>query len=846
MTIRSAARYAVPAFALLFFCGAFPTHGRCSDQPTSDIPDQKTPPEEPISDPHAEEESAERVGPSDSTGEIRFSFKATAWRDVLTWIADEAGLALHYSDLPTGTFSYSDPTSFSAESAIDRINLFLLSDGYTLVRSGGLLTLVNLADPRGVQKLTILARLVSPAELDGANTYDVVKCIFPLNDVRASDAVQELQALNLMVAPTILSKTNQILVVDTVAKLRSVRRILDSFQPESSPENFVVRSFPLKHVSADDVLAVARPHLGLSADEMVGIDISLSTDLQGRNLFVTGPQERVMMVEQLIQSIDLPDDRSGDRSGDLVLQSHVVAGGNVETVHRVLQTMLAGQQNIRLSMDSTANSIVALADAQVQREIAATVSQLEADEADFEVIELRGVDPFLAVSLVDQMLDLSAPLGKGETRPADAPRIDADAKGTRLFVRARRPQLEQIRKIVKGLEPASSRQERADFRVLAFSGPRAESLVRTVARFWGEPNPISLYRDEKPISLPAVERVPTEEQGRPSESDLRETSGKVTDPERLAGTGAPEILTTKNDSLAEMIRCQITPQGLLVQSVDTQALDRFEQQLMLLAGPTETTSPVGNPVVFYLRHTRPDEALRMLRELIDGGGLGTDRPSGTASDGLVSSSRGLFSMSSVVTSNEGTTTMMAGTITVVADSRLNRLIAQGTDADIDRIEGYLKIIDRDSSITNVETYGTAQVIELVNTRASEVAEAIKEAFANRLITSKADMNRQEPAKTAAKGSDADQKSAIKPTTTPRDLEPKLAVAVHEASNSLIVTAPPALFSEVQSLVKSIDQRGEQAISVVAPSSSAAFGAVLEQLAGESTTSGRSRTRSSSR
>lgn len=845
MTIRSAARYAVSAFVLLVFCGAFSTDGRCTDQPTSDVPAQKTTSAETTGDPQPKGESEDRVGPTDSTGEIRFSFKATGWRDVLTWIADEAGLALHYSDLPTGTFSYSDPTGFSAESAIDRINLFLLSDGYTLVRSGGLLTLVNLADPRGVQKLTILARLVSAAELNDASSYDVVKCIFPLNDVRASDAVQELQALNLMVAPTILSKTNQILVVDTVAKLRSVHKILDSFQPESSPENFVVRSFPLKHVSADDVLAVARPHLGLSADEMVGIDISLSTDLQGRNLFVTGPQERVMMVEQLIQSIDLPDDRSGERPGDMVLQSHVVAGGNVETVYRVLQTMLAGQ-NIRLSMDSTANSIVALADAQVQREIAATVNQLEADEADFEVIELRGVDPFLAVSLVDQMLDLSAPRGKGETRPADAPRIDADAKGTRLFVRARRPQLEQIRKIVKGLEPASSRQERADFRVLAFSGPRAESLVRTVARFWSDPNPISLYRDEKPIALPAVERVPTEEQGRSNKSDRQETPGKVTDPERLAGTGAPEILTTKNDSLAEMIRCQITPQGLLVQSVDTQALDRFEQQLILLAGPTETTLPVGDPVVFYLRHTRPDEALRMLRELIDGGGLGTDRPSGTVGDGLVSSSRGLFSMSSVVTSNEGTTTMMAGSITVVADSRLNRLIAQGTDADIDRIEGYLKIIDRDSSITNVETYGTAQVIELVNTRASEVAEAIKEAFANRLITSKADMNRQEPAKTAAKGSDADQESAIKPTTTPRDLEPKLAVAVHEASNSLIVTAPPALFSEVQSLVKSIDQRGEQAISVVAPSSSAAFGAVLEQLAGESATSGRSRARSSSR
>ena len=65
--------------------------------------------------------------------------------------------------------------------------------------------------------------------------------------------------------------------------------------------------------------------------------------------------------------------------------------------------------------------------------------------------------------------------------------------------------------------------------------------------------------------------------------------------------------------------------------------------------------------------------------------------------------------------------MIAGSITVVADSRLNRLIAQGTASDIEQIESYLKIIDKDTSITSVEVYGTTHVIELVHTRAEEVA-----------------------------------------------------------------------------------------------------------------------------
>ena len=81
--------------------------------------------------------------------------------------------------------------------------------------------------------------------------------------------------------------------------------------------------------------------------------------------------------------------------------------------------------------------------------------------------------------------------------------------------------------------------------------------------------------------------------------------------------------------------------------------------------------------------------------------------------------------------------MTSGSITVVADSRLNRLIAQGTASDIERIEEYLKIVDKDNSITSVETYGTSHVIELMHTKASEVAAAIRDAYAGRIAASPA-------------------------------------------------------------------------------------------------------------
>ena len=50
----------------------------------------------------------------------------------------------------------------------------------------------------------------------------------------------------------------------------------------------------------------------------------------------------------------------------------------------------------------------------------------------------------------------------------------------------------------------------------------------------------------------------------------------------------------------------------------------------------------------------------------------------------------------------------------------------------------------------------------------------------------------------------------------RNRDPKMTVAVHEASNSLIITAPDQLFAEVEQLVRLVDKRAEQAVEVIIP------------------------------
>lgn len=779
--------------------------------------------------------------------EVRFAFAGVPWRDVIDWIAEEAGLALHVDGVPTGSFTYSDPSSFTHQEAIDRINLFLLPQGYTLVRSGNLLSVINLSDPRSLQQLDALAELIGADELDDRKNHDVVKCLFPLGALSAEEAVEELGAIKLMMTPAVFNKTNQLMITDTVAKLKNVKAILDSFEPSKLDNGTIVKSFALRHVDAEDVLMVARPHLGLATGEMIGIDVSLSADLEGKYIFVTGIEDKVKLIEKLIESVDVPTTQLTDAEANAKLQTHVVVGGNVDLAYDVLQTLLVGK-DVRISKDPTAGTIVALAPPSIQEEIAMTVEKLAADEAEFEVIPLKNVDPYVAIGLIEQMLDLPSPYEtNGKNNDDDEitlapPKIDADPENRRLFVRGRRSQIEEIKKIVEGLDQnhgtASSEES---IRLLSLSGNHAKQSLQLAARFWRLPNPIIFFESDESFrnatservvyGAPAGQTAEGEEVLDAQQSGPAEQFVSLSNRGRLLQTPAPDVTTAA-------IQCQLTTRGLLIQCDDIDVLNQFQDHLETLAGPG--SSVPAEPIVFYLKFTRPEDAIRMLAELLDGGEAVTSSSDSLVNASVSSSTSSL--MGSLVTNREGTITLIAGTATVVADSRLNRLIVQGTVDDVELIESYLKIIEKDSSITSIETYGTSHVIELINSRAVEVEAAIRQAFAGRVAAatpppgapggnaSRADLAQgNDEERTKEKNSDNKKQAPKAAAQQARDLEPKMTLAVHEPSNSLIVTAPDPLFKEVEALVKTIDVRAEQMIQVITPSNSEVLETVLQEI-----------------
>jgi 16S rRNA G966 N2-methylase RsmD len=96
-------------------------------------------------EPAGEKAAGDEIGVADKQSNgLRFHFRCQPWDAVLDWLVKETGLSLQGDTPPPGTFNFADDCRYTTEEAIDVINGALLTSGYSLVRRGHVLTLINL------------------------------------------------------------------------------------------------------------------------------------------------------------------------------------------------------------------------------------------------------------------------------------------------------------------------------------------------------------------------------------------------------------------------------------------------------------------------------------------------------------------------------------------------------------------------------------------------------------------------------------------------------------------------------------------------------------------------------
>ena len=767
---------------------------------------------------------------------LRFSFSFTPWQDVIEWFAEQADLSLQMDGPPPGTFNYTDKNYYTPGEAIDVMNGVLLTRGYTLVRRRQLLTLVNLED----EIPDVLVEYVPLAELDDRGEYELIKTLFQLVKMTPEEAEQDLQKLigstgKIYVFPA----AKQILVQETAGRLRTIRSLIEAVEEPRSSVESTITEVELEYIPAEDVLAVARILMGLGEDDNRAEGISFGVDPLGTRIYLTGNEENIAIITDLVKRMD-KDPLEGVEEGGPVeqpqLQTHPIQAADPTSTYEVLQTMLAGLPDLRMSLDPTTNKIIAFARPAEQLKIKAVIAELEGEVPVFEVISLKTLDPTMALAMIGNMFG-----GDPEAPDPDGPKVTADITTMKLFVRATASEMDAIKQMIVRLEAENTTASGGNIRLIPWAGDSAIDAVERAARIWTGGNRIRVIApgdrnssrldlrrtNEPPEEQPMPRPLPPRPEALPPRpgTSAPATSRPMTNQQQLSPHAAVQFVAEEAQQPAagsgSEIIIEVTDDGILLVSEDLEALDQFETLLRQFMPVNASLEGESKITVFYLKYAKADVAASLIQQILSGG-AGSSSGSigslmGDITGGLMGGGGGLMGML-LGTGGEagagdtmGATFEATSTVSIVADPRLNALVVQAVEEDVAMIEDLLGVIDKEGSITDVETKGKPRLIPVIYTSAESIANTVKEVYSDRLISSRSSGQSQQ------RGGNEDIMKMLQSmrggggggggrggSSAAKSEPAKMSIGVDMESNSIVIAAPEPLFREVEGLVHQLD------------------------------------------
>lgn len=784
-------------------------------------------------------------------GRLTFSFRYQPWQDVLDWFAEQAGLSLLMESAPPGTFNYSDTRSYSPTEALDVLNGVLLTKGYTLVRHGRMLVVVNLED--GVPPN--LVPDVPLTKLDECGEYELVRVLFPVWNMTPDQAAGEVQPLLGPQGKVItLPQARQIQVTETGGRLRTIRSVVNAVeQPDLGTAG--MREFAFKYLTFESAMPTIRQMLGIPAEAFSSPDgtVQITKSATGEKLLFRGTAQQAARLAEILRLVDVPEAAPGV-NGAPQLDVYSISSADPEAVVKVLQTLFRGDPNVVLTADKEAGHVVAFATPPQQATIRATIDQMQKDARQVDVIGLSNVDPQVAVLAINKLFG-----GTGEEPDPKAPRVDADITTRSLLVRGTAGQLEQIRDLLRKLgeteeEGGGSTANKEHVRLLPLSGAAARSAIAQIEQIWPSVRQnririvtptagIPSYRPSEgaensamPKDAPPAAAAPqndsTQQMQELWQSFLKDRAAPAPqkspaspdgvkleqETDRAADNSTPSVFRLIADGVAATPAQPLAPKGTpgqppqqsqtsskpgapivvapgpggtLIASDDLEALDELESMLSSVAGHNAASG--REYAVFYLKYSKAATIAEVLSAIFGGGSGGKDRGiiGDLASNALGDVGGGLMG-DLLLGGGGGGGSFTSAAVDIVPDARLNALIIHAKPADLDTVEQLLKVLDQHTGPEDVEAEAQPRAIPLYNRTASDIAQIVQQVYQDRMSGAGAVVSPQEMMKMIRGGNNVDQQVQ------------KMAIAVDTQNNALIVRAPDPLFEEVKAFVTDQD------------------------------------------
>ena len=790
--------------------------------------------------------------PPEPVGRIRFNFRYAPWKDVIEWFAEQAALSLQADNYPSGTFNKTDGQYYTPTEALDILNSYLLFKEYSLLRKGNTLFLIPLS-------ASIPPNLLEPItanELDTRGTYEICQCVFDLN--RTTPEIIQAEAEKLL-GPQgsilLLPKSQQIVITETSGKLRTIRDIIKRIDDSDSLVTGAIQMVEVKNLSADEALQMMRRLLVI--DEA---DPSLQTvvDSSGKKILLSGRGDMIERAKDVINRIEVSfgsDDPA--LQGQPQFEIYDAGFADPATVFAILQTLLAGTPDTRLSLDTRTGGIAVLSRPANHATVREAIRQMQLNVPQVDTISLKRMSPLTAVESIKKFFATSSPLsatsapqGRGEGRSTynlsavAPPTVEADLTARQIIVRGTITQIAEIRALLAKLGEdgvASPTTNLSTIRTIPLS-PAATSLVleqlQTILPNL-DPNikvvipTIEESKEAKDVDTLIDEtfdkELPEPSQLEPPMTQLQRFICQPVLAQVIAGTSSEVVVS-------------VTPAGIVITSDNPEALRKLEEVIRMLSD--ETILGKMELRTYRLTHSTATVVSPMLQSLM---GTGSS-PAGVTGAGSVDlpewqQSEVLGLLSAQINSVEKT-----GTITISVDERLNSLYILANLVDHKTIEKLLKILDQPGR-DDIMNRARPRLVQLINIRAEEAKTVVETIYANRMQNSGNNSNRSQLGSLGSSSGRGESNRAVNSqggpppvpmtmggpsgnmpqemlqqamesmrgrsgSSTPREQEPPMTLGIDPRTNSLIVSSSESLFLEVKAFVETLDAAALQTTTVM--------------------------------
>lgn len=323
--------------------------------------------------------------------------------------------------------------------------------------------------------------------------------------------------------------TNSIIVATVeknVEPLAEIVRLLDSVP---LADQMVVRLFPLEHADSEALLTSLRDMFeqgkrlpeqpgktvpGRIPTDVVGqalaYNIGLGADKRTNTLIVSGRTEQVLLIQQIIKSVDVPQ-IAGQSAPRLIVLKHAdvknITDGMQKLVdqqqkvaEKTLSPTAAERERVMLIPDARTNSIIVVAKDDKFKELSKLAADLDGVEDNWlGEINIINLDRLTATDLADKIKELwekRAELRREGGLKEDKPVIVADTRSNSLVIASRADDFKAIQDVVKKLENQKL-APMAMVRMVALKHNDVTKVAEMMRKLWDERIKMSMTKGQE-------------------------------------------------------------------------------------------------------------------------------------------------------------------------------------------------------------------------------------------------------------------------------------------------------------------------------------------------------------